>query len=62
MTDERHGNSILNNGQHLFTRVKTPEIVKKKAGKGLESGEDCVFVRGESQGWSNENLKNNPLP
>ena len=58
MTDARHGNSILNNEQHLFTRVKKLRFFRK----GLESGGNCVFDRSESQGWLNENLKNSPLP
>jgi hypothetical protein len=32
--------------------------VKKFLEKALESGGDCSFNRGESQGWLNEDLKN----
>jgi len=31
---------------------------KKFLEKALESGGDCRFYRGESQGWLNEDLKN----
>ena len=33
-------------------------IVRKFLEKALESGGDCGFYRGESQGWLNEDLKN----
>ena len=32
--------------------------VRKFLEKALESGGDCRFYRGESQGWLNEDLKN----
>ena len=32
--------------------------IKKFLKKALESGGDCRFYRGESQGWLNEDLKN----
>ena len=50
----RHGNSILNNEQHLFTRVKKLE-------KLWNLGVIEYLIR-VSQGWSNENLYNTPLP
>jgi hypothetical protein len=50
LTDERHGNICLNNEQHLFTAAEMPEIVRKKPGKPLEEGVNCVFCYVETSG------------
>ena len=49
LTDERHGNKILNNEQHLFTLKEKGKMVEKKLRKALEDGCDCVFCYVETQ-------------
>ena len=50
LTDRRHGNISLNQGQHLFTREERGKFVRKKVWKALEGGVNCTFCYVEPQG------------
>ena len=46
LTNERHGNKILKDGQHLFTFQGNSEIAEKKVGKGSGMWVGlCVLLR-----------------
>jgi hypothetical protein len=44
MTDARHGNSILNNEQHVFTSYVLREKAEEKGGKVLEWRVDSEYL------------------
>jgi hypothetical protein len=58
LTNERHGNSILKNGQHLFTMLSLRKIAEKIAEKLWNGGEIVCFVTLNS-GDKDDNLSEN---
>ena len=54
---------MLNNEQHLFTRVKTRGFIKKILKKALEGEGYSMFLCGETHGRLHEDRKNHvPFP
>ena len=45
-TDARHGNSILKQGQQVFTFAQMEENREEKCGKVLEMGANSLYVYG----------------
>jgi len=58
LTNERHGNKILNNEQHLFTLEEKSKIAEKKDKKIWNEGGIVCFVTLKPRRWD-ENLNEN---